>query len=129
MAGIVGALIVVVLGHRAPRMFSMLLGTALSIAAMILLIDGTGYSRFLIAAALFNFAWNYTFPYQMGVLSSLDRTGAVAISSLIVQLASLSLGPLIAAALSPGSGYTAILIACVGCYVVSLAMFRTSTRL
>lgn len=128
-AGIAGALVVVVLGTRASRWLSMVAGTALSVIAMILLIDGSGFARFLIAGALFNFAWNYTFPYQMGVLALLDRTGAVAILSLIVQLAGLAAGPLMASMLHPEKGYTLILLSCVGCYVVSLLMFRASSRI
>ena len=127
-AGIAGALLVVVLGTRAPRWLSMVVGTALSVVGMLMLVDGTGYARFLIAGALFNFAWNYTFPYQMGVLASIDRTGAVAILSLIVQLAALAAGPLLASMLHPEKGYTLILLSCAGCYVISLLLFRVSSR-
>jgi hypothetical protein len=127
-AGIAGALVVVFLGARAPRWASMLIGTAVSVIAMAMLISGSGFTRFLVAGALFNFAWNYTFPYQMGVLAQLDRTGAVAILSLLVQLGGLAAGPLLASLLHPEEGYGAILIACIGCYVVSLALFRMSSR-
>ena len=58
----------------------------ISIVSVALLMDGSGMARFFIAASLFNFAWNATFPYQMGVLAQQDRTGAVAILSLLVQL-------------------------------------------
>jgi len=91
--------------------------------------EGSGMARFFIAAALFNFAWNATFPYQMGVLASLDRTGAVAILALLVQLGGLAAGPLLASMLHPESGYGTILFACIGCYLVSLALFQVSSRL
>jgi predicted MFS family arabinose efflux permease len=128
VAAIAGALLVVALGTRAPRKPSMLIGTVLSVIAMLMLIDGSGVTPFLAAAALFNFAWNYTFPYQMGVLATLDRTGAVAIASLVVQLGGLALGPVLASFLHPERGYTTILVACIACYVVSLLMFRASER-
>jgi hypothetical protein len=118
----------VALGQRAPRFVAMLIGSGLSIAAVVMLMDGTGYSRYLTAASLFNFAWNATFPFQMGVLASLDRKGAVAILSLIVQLAGLAAGPLAASMLHPEQGYDTILLACIGCYVVSFLMFRASVR-
>jgi predicted MFS family arabinose efflux permease len=128
VAAIAGALLVVALGTRAPRKPSMLIGTVLSVIAMLMLIDGSGVTPFLAAAALFNFAWNYTFPYQMGVLATLDRTGAVAIASLVVQLGGGARGPGRAPGLHPERGYTTILVACIACYVVSLLMFRASER-
>ena len=129
-AGIAGAIAVVLLGHASaarPR-----------IADRHRPVDRRGVHadgwhgfamRFFIAASLFNFAWNATFPYQMGVLAQLDRTGAVAILSLIVQLGGLAAGPLVASMLHPEKGYDAILFACIGCYVVSLLLFRASARL
>jgi predicted MFS family arabinose efflux permease len=128
-AGIAGALLVVLLGKRAPRGIAMAIGSALSIASVLLLMDGTGLTRYFIAAALFNFAWNATFPYQMGLLALLDRTGAVAILSLLVQLGGLAAGPLLASMLHPDEGYAPILVACIGCYLVSLSLFRVSARL
>jgi hypothetical protein len=106
-----------------------LVGSVLSIVAVTLLIEGTGLVRFMVASSLFNFAWNATFPYQMGVLASLDRTGAVAVLSLLTQLAALALGPLLASTLLSTSGYDGILLACIACYVVSLFGFTASTRL
>jgi predicted MFS family arabinose efflux permease len=128
-AGIAGALLVVLLGNRAPRGLSMAVGSALSIVSVLLLMDGSGLTRYFIAAALFNFAWNATFPYQMGALAVLDRTGAVAILSLLVQLGGLATGPLLASMLHPDQGYGTILLACIGCYLVSLALFHLSSRL
>jgi len=128
-AGIAGALLVVLLGNRAPRGLSMAIGSVLSIASVLLLMEGSGLTRYFIAAALFNFAWNATFPYQMGALAVLDRTGAVAILSLLVQLGGLAAGPLLASMLHPDQGYGTILLACIGCYLVSLSLFRVSSRL
>lgn len=128
LAGMAGSVAVIILGVRAPRIFSMVAGTVVSIAAALMLIEGTGHTRYMISASLFNFAWNYTFPYQMGVLSQFDRQGSVAVISLLVQLTGLALGPALAALLLTGSGYDAILLACVGCYGISLALFAWSAR-
>jgi len=128
VVGITGAASVVVLGTRISRMTSMVLGTALSIATVALLMGGSGFAAFLVAAALFNFAWNFTFPYQMGTLATLDDSEAVPILSLLVQLMGLALGPLAASFLNPQGGYQTILIACMGCYVASLVLFRVAER-
>ena len=128
-AGMAGALLVVTVGSRAPRGMALAGGSLLSILAVVLLMDGSGLSRFLAAAALFNFAWNATFPYQMGLLASLDRTGAVAIFSLLVQVGGLALGPLIASMLHPERGFDTLLLACIGAYVASLGLFALSVRM
>lgn len=128
LAGIVGSATVIALGVRFDRLLCMALGTALSITAVVLLIDGSGFIPYLTAAAIFNFAWNYTFPYQMGVLAQFDRQGSVAIPALIVQLVGLAIGPMLASFLLIGDGYGTILWTCVSCYALSLTMFYFASR-
>lgn len=128
LAGIGGALAVVVLGARMPRNAALIGGTAISIAAAWLLLDGDGYARFALSACLFNFAWNYTFPYQMGLLSRFDRHGTIAVTSLLVQLSGLAGGPAIAALFLSGAAYDAMLAAGIAGYGLSLALFLWSTR-
>lgn len=125
-AGIAGSFLVIALGVRIDRMLCMAFGTIVSIAAVLLLINGSGFVGYLIAGSLFTFAWNYTFPYQMGVLSLFDKGGTVAIISLVVQLFGLAAGPVLASLLLFGGGYSVILMSCVGCYLVSLILFFAS---
>jgi hypothetical protein len=128
LAGIAGALVVIVLGSRFNRLWCMGIGTAVSVTAVWILLNGSGFAWFLVAAALVNFSWNFTFPYQMGVLALFDRTGSVAILSLVVQLFGLSFGPMLATLLLIGEGYSAILWACAICYMISFIMFFVSDR-
>jgi hypothetical protein len=123
-AGMAGALLVVFLGSRVPRGLALLIGSGLSMLSLVLLVEGQGLAQFLLATSLFNFAWNATFPYQMGVLAALDRTGSVAVLSLLMQVGGLALGPLLGSMLRPEQGYGLLLSACIGCYLVSLALFR-----
>lgn len=128
LAGIGGALAVVALGTRIPRNAALIGGTAISIAATWLLFGGSGYARFAISACLFNFAWNFTFPYQMGLLSLHDRRGTIAVTSLLVQLAGLAGGPMLAALMVTGAGYDKLLLAGIVGYGLSLALFLGSAR-
>lgn len=128
LAGIGGALAVVALGTRIPRNALLVGGTAISITATWLLFGGSGYARFAISACLFNFAWNFTFPYQMGLLSLLDRQGTIAVTSLLVQLAGLACGPVLAALMVDGAGYDNLLVAGIVGYGLSLALFLLSIR-
>lgn len=128
VAGMTGAVLVIIMGARNSRMSLMAMGTTISVAAMVLLMGGSGFQRYLIAACLFNFAWNFTFPYQMGVLSLFDQSGSVAILSLVIQLFGLAFGPLLASFLLFGEGYNLILWSCIGCYLTSFIMFGVSVK-
>jgi predicted MFS family arabinose efflux permease len=128
IAGILGSAVVVMLGVRFDRILCMGLGTLISIGAVVMLIDGSGFVRYLVAASLFSFAWNYTFPYQMGVLALFDEFGSVAILALMVQLLGLAFGPMLASYLLIGDGYGVILWTCVACYLLSFAMFFFANR-
>jgi predicted MFS family arabinose efflux permease len=127
-AGMAGALLVVLVGARMPRWPAMLAGSGISMLALVLLLEGNGLPRFLVAAALFNFAWNATFPYQMGVLAALDRDGSVAVLSLLMQVGGLALGPMLGSMLRPEEGYALLLYGCIGCYAASLGLFRIAGR-
>lgn len=126
LIGIAGAVTVACAGASFGRWRPMIVGTAVSIASMVLLMDGSGSLRYIVAAGLFNFAWNFTFPYQMGLLSTLDTTGSIAVPSLVAQLLGLSLGPALASLLLSGRGYDGVLWACIGCYLASVLLFWVS---
>jgi len=128
LAGIAGGVAVVVLGNRFDRMWSMAAGTAVSVLAVWILMTGSGFFWFLLAAVFMNFSWNYTFPYQMGTLALFDRDGSIAVLSLLVQTFGLSFGPLMASFLLAGGDFSLILVSCIGCYLSSLLLFWFSSR-
>jgi predicted MFS family arabinose efflux permease len=128
LAGIAGALLVIVLGSRCGRNASMAMGTAVSLAAVWILLHKSGFNWFLLAAALVNLSWNYTFPYQMGTLALFDRHGTVAALSLVVQTFGLSLGPMLASFLLVGKDFSVILWVCQGLYFASFLMFFLSSH-
>ena len=128
LTGIFGALAVIACGAHCPRLPCMAAGTTLSAAAVAFLLAGQGLPAYAAAACLFNFAWNFTFPYQMGVLAANDRDGSVATSSLIVQLIALAAGPATAALLLSTEGYGRILWGSLACYALSFALFARAVR-
>jgi predicted MFS family arabinose efflux permease len=129
LAGIAGALLVIFMGNRFGRMWSMGAGTVVSILAVWVLMNESGFYWFLTAAALMNFSWNFTFPYQMGTLALFDRNGSIAVLSLLVQTFGLSFGPLLASFLLTGRDFSSILMFCMGCYAISLFLFFASSKL
>jgi predicted MFS family arabinose efflux permease len=128
IAGLGGAAAAVLLGARARPSPSLAAGTLLSVAAALMLVGGTDALGFTVSACLFNFAWNYTFPYQMGVLARFDRAGSVAVTSLLVQLGGLALGPALAAALLVRASYDTMLVVCATAFALGLALFLRSAR-
>ena len=128
IAGIAGAAAVVVLGTRFDRLRSMGVGVLISLGGVPIWLYGTGFGWYLVAAILFSFAWNFTFPYQMGVLARFDQSGDVALTSLIVQLGGLAFGPMLASFLVTADGYNGILWASTVCYVASLFMFAAANH-
>jgi hypothetical protein len=129
VAGLAGAGAAVLFGMRVQSLSALAAGTALSAAAALMLSGGTDALRFMVSACLFNFAWNFTFPYQMAILARFDRTGTIAVSSLLVQLGGLAIGPALAALLLVRASYEAMLAACTAMFVLGLALFlRTGWR-
>jgi predicted MFS family arabinose efflux permease len=129
IAGIAGAGSVIALGTRFGILMPMAVGTALSIVATLLFMDGPGFGVYLAAACGFNFAWNFTFPFQMGAISQLDRSGSVATLSLLAQLCALGLGPLLASFVLGAAGYEGVLWTCIALYALSLFMFHLGAAL
>jgi hypothetical protein len=129
VAGIGGAGAAILIGMRVPPPPALAAGTVLSAVAALILAGGTDTLRFAASACLFNFALNFTFPYQMAVLARFDRTGSVAVASLLVQLAGLALGPALAAVLVVRTSYDVLLAACAVAFLLGLALFlRTGWR-
>jgi predicted MFS family arabinose efflux permease len=127
-AGITGALLVITLAAWLVRWQGLVAGTLASAAAAVLLSLEGPPVQFVGAAALFTLAWNFTFPWQMGLLAQFDHSGGIAVASLVVQLFALAAGPLLAAAILPVAGYAGILWSGAGLFLASLALFAVASR-
>ena len=127
-AGMAGAATVLVIGSTISRAFLMSLGIGLSVIAVILLSGASGFLLYLLAASIFNFAWNFTFPYLMGVISLFDDSGEVAVLSLVAQLFGLALGPFIGALVVSDNEFGPLLSLSILVYCVSFAIFIVCNR-
>lgn len=123
LAGLLGAGMVVLLGRRLNRIFFMSIGVVISVCAVLIAYNGQGYFQFLLVGCLFNFGWNFTFPYQMGVLAKYDRKGEIGALSLLVQTLGLAIGPMMASMLFTDSGFHKVLTGVLICYTLSYIMF------
>lgn len=128
IAGMAGALLVIALASRLGRQHGLAAGTLASIAAVALLAGAGPPLQFVAAAALFTLAWNFTFPWQMGLLAQSDQSGGIAIASLVVQLFALAAGPLLAAAALPVAGHAGILWGGAALFLASIVLFHLAAR-
>ncbi len=128
-AGMAGAVAVLWLSQAEKRSLMILVGGLSSVVAVLILVFGSGYALFLLGACIFNFAWNFTFPYLMGVIAKFDETGAVAILSLIAQILGIAVGPAVGGFLASfGEGFSVILMVSVAIYILSVVVFLTANK-
>lgn len=130
--GVIGGYSVVYLSGLNRRLTFIGLGCCLSILSLFLLVNGNGYTEFLLAAIIFNFSWNFTFPFQMGLLADLSKNDYLIVLSLVVQLASLALGPVLISIITPAESesinYSGLFYLCICCYLLSFSLFVFSQK-
>jgi MFS family permease len=97
LAALVGASAAAAIGPRFGRARPLCVALAVSLASLYMLSSTLTSARFILAACLFNAAWNFSTPYQLASISAADRSGRVTGWTASASLAGFSMGPLIAA--------------------------------
>lgn len=105
--GLAGAILPALLGARFGRALPITLAAAALFGGLQLMSRAAGLLEFVTAAALFSFGWFLIYPYQLGVLSSLDKDGRPFIASAALTGAGLGIGPMIVVPLLPTKGLAA----------------------
>jgi predicted MFS family arabinose efflux permease len=96
-AGIAGAAVPALLATRLGQASSLTAGILCGSVPLLLLVPGLGETRFLIVICLFQFGWNATHPFLLGVFARFDRTGQVVVQGTAMQKIGLAFGPAAAA--------------------------------
>jgi predicted MFS family arabinose efflux permease len=117
--GLAGAFLPVLLGARLGRALPITLAAAALMSGLQLMTRAESLASFVVAAALFSFGWFLIYPYQLGVLASLDRDGRAVIASAALTGAGLGIGPAIVVRMLPGKGLAASYSVAMGSMVVS----------
>ena len=126
-AGIVSGLAVYGLGQRFGRRLPIVAGTLALAGAMAGFMHASNAAGFILAASAFMFFWVAVLPYYSGVMALLDPAGRLASLCMAMQLAGLTVGPILAAALLP-MGAKAPLWLGMGCTVPALALMLYAER-
>ena len=103
VAGVAGALLPALVGHRFGRWRPLTIGIAGGAICLLFLIGRFQYFPFAFWVCVYNFFWNMTHPFLLGSMASFDRRGRVVVLAVAAQMTGLALGPAIGAfVIAPG---------------------------
>ena len=122
-AGIGGALAAVLLAHRTSRAFALVIGIVVGTVVLYPLVGKTGSMLFALVVSVYNFAWNFTQPIQLGAMASFDRRGRVVVYAVAAQMCGLAFGPFLAATVISNGNLVPVIWLGIGLFFVSLALF------
>ena len=95
IAGIAGSVIVAVGGVFAPARSVILLCAAITALSMGAVVAFEGTIAFLAGIAIFVLSWFVIYPFYMGVVAEIDKTGRLAILATFGQMAGMAAGPML----------------------------------
>ena len=103
VAGVAGALLPAMAGHRFGRWRPLTIGIAGGALALAFLVGRFEYLPFTLWVCAYNFFWNMTHPFLLGSMASFDRRGRVVVYAVAMQMLGLAIGPALAASvITPG---------------------------
>ena len=103
VAGVAGALLPALIGHRFGRWRPLTIGITGGAVALAFLVGRFAYLPFTLAVCAYNFFWNMTHPFLLGSMASFDRRGRVVVYAVALQMLGLAIGPALAASvIAPG---------------------------
>jgi MFS transporter, DHA1 family, inner membrane transport protein len=119
---LVGSLFVAVVGWRLSFRVALLGGTILQITAVMWVLRAQGPVEFYVALGLFGFLWQALVPFAMDLMVSVDSSRATAPLVLPLNIAGLSVGPLVASCCVEHSVVGAFRVALLG-FVAALVAY------
>lgn len=123
----IGALFASWLEARAGRRIPLLIGILGQSAGLLLLGGELSEPVFLASVLTFNFFWSFVGPYQLGALSSVDRSGEHAALLPGFQGVGFAAGPALAAEILVRAGHPALTFMGIACLLASLALILPRT--
>jgi predicted MFS family arabinose efflux permease len=128
-AGVLGGALAWVLGDRFGRLWPLCVAALLTIVAALLLHGSFSVLAFVVSAALYLFAWNYSLAYQLAIVNAVDATGrGVAITGAFCLLGSAAGAGITASLLTPGD-YGAVIWIVIIAVSLSTALFAFSSAI
>ena len=124
MLGIPAGFGVYLVGSRFGRFKPILVAALVQLAALFLLLSGTGQTKYIIAMCLLAPCWGFALPYFQAIEARIDPGGSVVVAGGFATSFGGFLGPAVAASLvSPGS-YGKMIIAACATLIVAIGLMR-----
>jgi predicted MFS family arabinose efflux permease len=95
--GIPGALLASWCGDRYGRLGPLAVGAVGTVVAVILLGEGMSLSRYVLAAVIYNFVWNFSLAFQYATVNAVDEAGRSVAVAPAFHGAGATAGPALAA--------------------------------
>lgn len=121
-AGIAGATVPALLGTRLGQRISLTIGILCGMTPLLLLPGPSSTALFLIVMCLFQFGWNVSHPFLLGVFARFDRTGQVVVQGTAMQKIGLAIGPAAAAFVLGDENYAAVILLSAGLCALALCL-------
>jgi len=129
LTGMLGATIPMVLGSRIGHFVPLAVGLSVSIACTFALIGHhDSYDVYAVSVRTFTFTSIVFFPYLMGFMSRVDRSGRLVGMSLGAQSIAFGVGPLVAAQLFEFGRASWILVFASGSYILTAIILLPIVR-
>lgn len=103
--GALGGGLAAFLDIRFGRFKPLTIAAIISISGLVILLTEFNLFYYGIAAAMFNFGWNYTYPYQLTAIRSIDPTARLVSVAVAMQTFGLAIGPVLAGLLIVDNNY------------------------
>lgn len=90
---------------RFGRFKPLTVAAVISISGLMILLTEFNIIYYGIAASMFNFGWNYTYPYQLTAIKCVDPTARLVSVAVAMQTFGLAIGPVLAGLLIVDNNY------------------------
>lgn len=91
--GAAGGATAIMLGSHYGRLLPLLISAVLSIIGLSILLGDFQFMAYTLAVSLFNFGWNFTYPYQLAAIGFVDSSARLVALSVAMQTLGLAVGP------------------------------------
>jgi predicted MFS family arabinose efflux permease len=127
--GVPGALLAAWCGDRYSRIAMIGLGAAATVLALWLLRGTPTFSAFVVAAAIYNLAWNFSLAFQYAAVNAVDASGRAVAVAPAFHGAGAAVGPAAGALLVDSHGLAVVLLIGAAAVVLSALLFAAGARL
>ena len=121
--GAVGALLASIIGNRFGNVKPMWLGTACIIAGIAFLVNIKGFLIYTVSVFLIQSGWNFALPYQLGAISSADKSGRFVPLIATAMGGGAAVGPGLAGMIILAKGYGALFVTCTAVITISAVAY------